>query len=247
MSATMATQGGWVQLEQSNRHLAMNMAKMAKGGFLHATIEETQQLIKKHCAKVRAELNCGVGYPGHEQGKAGIERHPAMVQENQMDGFHPCQNGTANNSKTRWTHKRTDAPLPELAAPPPGMPPAPLGVTEGAARSEIEGVPPGYLYIHTPLPNSQCFYRDAYAKDRKRNKDSIPDLLTDEGTSTGWYIMRWVEMQLTSILQVTAAYWANLTVETNIDWKECDFSVLILSTISGHFQVYFKGYIYTDH
>jgi len=42
MSATMARQGGWVQLEQSNMRLVLNMAKMAKGGILRAAIEETQ-------------------------------------------------------------------------------------------------------------------------------------------------------------------------------------------------------------
>jgi len=34
MSATMARQGGRVQLEQSDMHLALNMAKMAKEGFV---------------------------------------------------------------------------------------------------------------------------------------------------------------------------------------------------------------------
>jgi len=43
MSATMARQGGWVQLEQSDMRLALNMAKMAKGGFSRTAIEETQQ------------------------------------------------------------------------------------------------------------------------------------------------------------------------------------------------------------
>jgi hypothetical protein len=33
MSAMMARQGGCVQLQQSNIRLAMNMAKMANGGF----------------------------------------------------------------------------------------------------------------------------------------------------------------------------------------------------------------------
>jgi hypothetical protein len=46
MSATMVRQGGLVQLEQSDMRLAMNMAKMAIGGFSCATVEETQQLIK---------------------------------------------------------------------------------------------------------------------------------------------------------------------------------------------------------
>jgi hypothetical protein len=42
MSATMAQQGGRVQLEQSDMRLALNMAKIAKEGISHATIEETK-------------------------------------------------------------------------------------------------------------------------------------------------------------------------------------------------------------
>jgi hypothetical protein len=38
----MARQGGHVQLEQSDMRLALNMAKMAKGGFSRAEVEETQ-------------------------------------------------------------------------------------------------------------------------------------------------------------------------------------------------------------
>jgi len=52
MSATMARQGGRVQLEQSNMRLALNMAKMAKGGFSHPAIEEKQQQVKKPRAEV---------------------------------------------------------------------------------------------------------------------------------------------------------------------------------------------------
>jgi len=52
MSATMARQGLRVQLEQSDMLLAVNMAKLAKGGFLHSAMEETQQLIKKPPAEV---------------------------------------------------------------------------------------------------------------------------------------------------------------------------------------------------
>jgi len=52
MSATMARQGGPVQLEQSDMHFALNMAKTAKGGFSRAAVEETQQLIKKAHAEV---------------------------------------------------------------------------------------------------------------------------------------------------------------------------------------------------
>jgi len=52
MSATKARQGGRVQLEQSDMHVTLNMANMAKGGFSRAAIEETQQLIKKPRAEV---------------------------------------------------------------------------------------------------------------------------------------------------------------------------------------------------
>jgi hypothetical protein len=55
MSATMARQGGQVQLEKSDVGLALNMAKIAKGGFSHNTIQETQQLIKKPHAEVRED------------------------------------------------------------------------------------------------------------------------------------------------------------------------------------------------
>jgi len=56
MSATVATQEGRVQLEQSDMRLALNMAKMAKAGFSRAAIEETQFLIKKPRAEVQ-EVN----------------------------------------------------------------------------------------------------------------------------------------------------------------------------------------------
>ena len=55
MAATIARQGVRVQLEQSDMRLALNMAKMAKGGFPRATIEETQFLVKKPVAEVREE------------------------------------------------------------------------------------------------------------------------------------------------------------------------------------------------
>jgi len=55
MSATMARQGGRVQLEQSDMRLALNMATMVKGGFLRATMDETQFLIKRPWAEVREE------------------------------------------------------------------------------------------------------------------------------------------------------------------------------------------------
>jgi len=102
MAATVARQGGRVQLEQSDMHLALNIAKMAKVGFSHAAIEEMQFLIRKPQVEVRQEKKRGVDISGHQYMKAVMERHPAMHQENQTDGCLPCQNGTAQNPQTRW-------------------------------------------------------------------------------------------------------------------------------------------------
>jgi len=73
MSATMAGQGGRVQLEQSDMRLALNMAEMAKGGFSRAATEEMQHLIKKPHAEVREEKTRSVGFPGQSKVKAAIE------------------------------------------------------------------------------------------------------------------------------------------------------------------------------
>ena len=66
MSATVVGQGGWVQLEQSNMCLALNMAKMAKEGFSRAAIGEMKYLIKKPPAEVRDEKKRGVEFPRHK-------------------------------------------------------------------------------------------------------------------------------------------------------------------------------------
>jgi len=193
MFATMARQGGRVQLEQSDMRQALNMAKMAKGGFSRAAIEETQFLIEKPRVEVWEEMKRGVGFPGDKNVQAAMEWHPSMIWENQTDGCLPCQNGTAQNLQTRWRRKGTGAPPPErLRQPtpepmphPPETPPVPPSNNEAAHLSEMDGVPPRYVYIHTPLPIAEFFNRDAYAKDRKDDKDFDPDLLTDEETSTG--------------------------------------------------------------
>jgi len=200
MSATMARQGGWVQLEQSDMCLALNMAKMTKEGFSHTAIEETQQLPKKPRAEVWEQMKRGVGSPGHDMMKAAIEGHPAMVRENQTDRCLPCQNGTEMNPLSRWRRKGTGAPPPWLAPLKPGTPHAPPDDSGRTLSSETEGVPPGYVYIHTALPSALLFNLDPYAKDPMRNEDFIPDLLTDEGPSTGQYTISCMVMQLTAIL-----------------------------------------------
>ena len=64
MSATMARQGGRVQLEQSDMHLALNMGRMAKEGFSCAAIDETQYLIEKPHAKIPEGKKQAGAFPG---------------------------------------------------------------------------------------------------------------------------------------------------------------------------------------
>jgi len=185
MSVTMARQGDRVQLEQSNRRPALTMAKMAKEGYSLATIDEMQQLTKNPPTEVREEKKWGVVFPGHNKVYAAIERHPAMVRANQTDGCLRCQNGTAMDLHTHCRCKGTGAPPPRPLPPRPGTPPALPDDSERTQSFETDSVPPGYLDIHTPLPTARCFNFDLYAKDRMRDRDSIPNLMSDEGPSTG--------------------------------------------------------------
>jgi len=92
--------------------------------------------------EVREEKQQGVECPGHEKVKAAIERHTAMLRQNQTNGNRPCQNGTAKNPQTLWRGKRMGAPppsrhrhlIPEPTPSPPGTPPVPPGDNEGAQR-----------------------------------------------------------------------------------------------------------------
>jgi hypothetical protein len=86
MSAPKARQVGRVQLEQSDMRLALNMATMAKEGFSRAALEETKYLIGEQHAEVREEKKRGVEVPGHKKVKAVIQRHPAMLRQNQTSG-----------------------------------------------------------------------------------------------------------------------------------------------------------------
>jgi len=189
----VARQGGRVQLEQSDMRLALNMVKMVNEGFLHAAIEETKQLITKPCAEVHEEKKRGVEFPWYSKVKAGIERHPAMVYEDETDGYHPCQNGTAKNPRTHWRRKRTGSPpqvrrkhpTPEVMPPSPGRPPAPSGEKNRAHSCTIPHLRARYEYKHAPLSGAQIFNPDTYAEDSEYDEDFIPDLWNDEGTSTG--------------------------------------------------------------
>ena len=197
MSATRARQGVRVQLKQSDMGLALNKAKMAKGGFSRAAVEETQYLIKKPRAEVREEKKRGVEFPGHNKVKAAIARHPAMLRQNQTHGCLPCQNGTAKNPQTRWRRKGTGAPppnrrrqqnpepTPEPTPPLPGTPLASTSNISGDQRLEIINLPADYMYLHTSLPCAESFTLDASAQESEHDTDFDPDMLPDEGTSTG--------------------------------------------------------------
>jgi hypothetical protein len=177
--------------------LALNLAKMAKGGFSHAAVQETQYLIKKPRAEVREEKKRGVVFPGHNKVKAAIARHPAMLRQNQTPRCHPCQNGTAKNPQTSWRRKGTGAPPPNrhrqqnpepTTEPTPPLPGTPLGTTgntSGDQSIEIINLLAGYTYSHTSLPCAESFTLDASAQESEHDTDFDPDMPPDEGTSTG--------------------------------------------------------------
>jgi len=193
MSATMPGQGGHVHLEYSDMCLALNIAKMAKGGFSCATREETQYLIKKCRAEVWEVKKWGVEFPGHNKVKAATESHLAMLRQNHTTGSLPCQNCTTINAQRRWRCNRPGVPppdqhrqlTPKLMPPLPGMPPAPTSNKSGAQHSHIVNLLAGFAYSHTALPCAECFTLEASAQDSQQVKDFDPDMLTDEGTSTG--------------------------------------------------------------
>jgi len=86
---------------------------MDKAGVSRAAIEETQQLIRKLRADFREEKKRGVVLPGHNMVKAAIERHPAMVRQNQTDSCLPCQKGTQEihslaGGTMAWVHLHHD-------------------------------------------------------------------------------------------------------------------------------------------
>jgi len=165
MSATMARQGGRVQLEQSDMHPALNMAKMAKEGFLRGALEKMQYLMKKPRAKVREEKKRGVESPGHKKVKAAIEKHPAMFLQNHRARCLSCQNGTTKHLQTRWRNIGTGAPppnqrrqlTPERTPPLAGNPPTQTGNNSGVERSKSSICQPDMpIHIHL-FPVLNCW------------------------------------------------------------------------------------------
>jgi len=163
-----------------------------KGVFARRNSRDAIPNQETSCQSPRREEG-GVEFPWHENVKAAMERHQAMLWVNQTDGGLPCQNRTAWNPQTRWRCKgmgarapeRLSQPTPQLTPQVPDTPLDPPGNVEAAQLSENEGMPPRYVYLHTALPSAQCFTHDADAKDCKPDKECDPALLTDEETSTG--------------------------------------------------------------
>jgi len=194
----MARRGGRVEPEQSNMLLTVNIAKMAKGGFSCAVVDEMLYLIKKPRAEAGLERKRAVEFPGLTKVNAVIKWHQAMLRQNETDGCLPCQNGTAYCPGARWWRKGTGASspdrrsqlTPELTPPVPavpllpGMQPSPTGNDAGAQHSQIINLPARYMYSHATLPCAEFFTLDAYAQDSQQDTDCDPDMLTDEGTST---------------------------------------------------------------
>lgn len=65
ISATMARQEGWLQIQQSNMRLALNMTEMANRMFSHTSIHVTHQIIKKLRTQVQEGTQRAIECPGH--------------------------------------------------------------------------------------------------------------------------------------------------------------------------------------
>ena len=209
MSATVASQGGRVQLEQSDLHLAGKMAKMDIAGVLQTAIEVTQYLNIKLLPQVQQHQTHRAVFSGHETVKTAIERHPTMLCQNHTNRCLPCYNGTAVNALTHWSSNgmcvppqdQDSQPAPESTPSLPTMPPTPLH-----QASQTNHLQPGYLNLHTSLPSAPFFNLVSCAWDSQHDISYNPDMLTDKGTSTGSETVWCVEVQLTFILKARAAY-----------------------------------------
>ena len=157
---------------------------MAKEGFSRAAIEETKYLIQKPRTEVREQKKWGVEFPGHNKVKAAIQRHPAMLRQNQLAGCLLCQYGTAENPQTHWRRKRTGAPppdrrrerAPEPTPPLPSTPPAPTGNISRVQPSKIVDLAAGYRYLNTALLHVEF----VDVEEAEHDTDSDPDMLSDE-------------------------------------------------------------------
>jgi hypothetical protein len=81
----------------------------------------------------------------------------------------------------------TPEPLPPVTIMPPlpGTPAAPLSNIARAQRAKMVNVPARYVYSHTSLLCAELCTLDLHAQDSQQYIDFDPDMLTEEGASTG--------------------------------------------------------------
>jgi len=165
---------------------------MANSGYSCDIIQETQYAVMQPRAEVWEDKQRGVEFTGHNQAQPAIERHVAMLHQNQTDRWLPCQNLTAKNRKIccrrkgtgvpppNWRIQTTPEPIPPLPGTPPlsSMPPTAPGNNAGAQCSQIVTVLAGYAYSHTLLPCAEQFTLDWNAQDSQHDTDFDPDMLT---------------------------------------------------------------------
>ncbi|KAF8251990.1 hypothetical protein K440DRAFT_636174 [Wilcoxina mikolae CBS 423.85] len=144
-SAMMTRQGYPVQLKQSDMLLALNMARVAKGGFCRTTIEETLYLIKKPRTKTPRCL------PWHN----GTANNPLMRWRHKETGAPPSS--------------RCKGQTPEPKPPLPGTPSVSSGNNAGSQVFEIINLPAGKYNAHFDpdmLPDEGTLTSNIYFEDQ---------------------------------------------------------------------------------
>jgi hypothetical protein len=145
MSATMTRHEDWVQLEESDLHNVLKMAKMSWERLSSTATEEENFLINKHRTKHQEEKKLGLRFPRNWNMQAVMEWHPAMVHDNRPVSCLRCQNGQYMNLQTHWRHKCMGVPPAELEPPPPRMPSMPTGDNDWGDKFDAAGVLFGYV------------------------------------------------------------------------------------------------------
>jgi len=176
-----------------------------------------QQLITKPHAKVQDKMMWGVVHPKHNKVKAAMARHPRMVCENYIDSGLPWENSTATIPQTHLGCRGNGAPSSRRVPTQSGTQPAAPDVTARTQCSEKDGVPPAYVYKCMPLHSVRFMNFDLSANNRMHDNDFMPDLLTDDGVSTGYETISCMVMQLTAISWMTATCWVNLIAKMGVD------------------------------
>jgi len=159
-----------------------------------------------------------------------------------------CLPSGSNLNQSRETRNHCQHSLRQLTSEPtpplPWIPPALPGDNQTAQCSLMDHVPTGYVYLHAPLPNAEFFNLDACAKDSMLNKDFIPDF------ADWWRNIHWLVHYLLCGDAATIHYADESSLLSehacgDEQWsKWTGFLSILFPTITGHFKVYFIGYIF---